>query len=128
MSKQVNLYEAKTKLSELVEEAARGNEIIIAKNGKAMARLVMARSESGAQRSFGQWGPLLTPDELASFRSEEWWRQWKQTDSEIAQEFGLAVGEGDKEESEWRAISSIQTPSSGSRHTPAKSGRKRSRN
>ena len=40
MSKQVNLYEAKTQLSRLVEEAARGEEIVIAKNGKPIARLV----------------------------------------------------------------------------------------
>lgn len=40
MSKQVNLYEAKTHLSELVEEAAKGNEIIIAKNDRPVARLV----------------------------------------------------------------------------------------
>jgi prevent-host-death family protein len=37
--KQVNLYEAKTKLSALVDEAAAGEEIVIAKNGKAIARL-----------------------------------------------------------------------------------------
>ena len=40
MSKQVNLYEAKTHLSQLVEEAAKGSEIVIAKNDKPMARLV----------------------------------------------------------------------------------------
>ena len=38
--KQVNLYEAKTSLSALVEEAANGEEIVIAKNGKALARLM----------------------------------------------------------------------------------------
>ena len=36
----LNLYEAKTKLSELVERAAAGEEIIIAKAGKPMAKLV----------------------------------------------------------------------------------------
>jgi len=34
-----NLYEAKTSLSKLVERAAAGEEIIIAKAGKPMARL-----------------------------------------------------------------------------------------
>jgi prevent-host-death family protein len=38
--KQVNLYEAKTALSALVEAAAAGEEIIIAKNGKPKAKLV----------------------------------------------------------------------------------------
>jgi prevent-host-death family protein len=37
--KQVNLYEAKTDLSALVEAAAAGEEIIIAKNGKPKAKL-----------------------------------------------------------------------------------------
>ena len=36
----VSLYEAKTHLSELVEQAAQGQEIIIAKSGKPKARLV----------------------------------------------------------------------------------------
>jgi prevent-host-death family protein len=40
VSKLVNLYDAKTQLSRLVEEAAAGEEIIIAKAGRARARLV----------------------------------------------------------------------------------------
>lgn len=36
----VSLYDAKTHLSELVEQAALGREIIIAKSGKPKARLV----------------------------------------------------------------------------------------
>jgi prevent-host-death family protein len=36
----VNLYEAKTNLSLLVERAARGEEIVIAKAGRPLARLV----------------------------------------------------------------------------------------
>jgi prevent-host-death family protein len=38
-STQVNLYEAKTQLSSLVERAAKGEEIVIAKAGKPLARL-----------------------------------------------------------------------------------------
>lgn len=38
-SKTVNLYEAKTQLSKLVEEAAAGAEIVIAKSGTPKARL-----------------------------------------------------------------------------------------
>ncbi len=40
MTKQVNLYEAKTALSALVEEAAAGEVIVIAKNGKPKAQLM----------------------------------------------------------------------------------------
>ena len=39
----LNLYEAKTRLSALVDEAAAGAEIIIAKNGRPMAKLVGLR-------------------------------------------------------------------------------------
>ena len=35
----VNIYEAKTKLSQLVEEAPAGNDVIIARGGKPVARL-----------------------------------------------------------------------------------------
>jgi prevent-host-death family protein len=40
MARTVSLYDAKTHLSALVEEASAGEEIVIAKNGKAKARLV----------------------------------------------------------------------------------------
>lgn len=43
MGKLLNLYEAKTQLSALVEEAAAGGEIIIAKAGKPMAKLTAFR-------------------------------------------------------------------------------------
>lgn len=42
-----NLGEAKAALSSLVERAAKGEEIIIAKNGKPMARLVRYESMKG---------------------------------------------------------------------------------
>ena len=40
MPRIVNLYEAKTRLSELIERAARGEEIVIAKAGTPKARLM----------------------------------------------------------------------------------------
>lgn len=39
----LNLYEAKTQLSALVDQAAAGAEIIIAKNGRPRAKLVPIR-------------------------------------------------------------------------------------
>lgn len=44
MVKTLNLYEAKTQLSGLVDAVAAGAEVIIAKAGKPMARLVPLRS------------------------------------------------------------------------------------
>ena len=40
MSKAVNIHDAKTHLSRLVEQAGAGHEIVIAKAGRPMARLV----------------------------------------------------------------------------------------
>lgn len=40
MSQVINLYDAKTQLSQLVERAAAGEEIVIAKAGRPMALLV----------------------------------------------------------------------------------------
>lgn len=37
---QVNIYEAKTRLSELVDQASRGETVIIAKGGTPMAKLM----------------------------------------------------------------------------------------
>ena len=54
MSKQVNLYEAKTHLSRLVDEAAKGNEIVIAKDDKPVARLVaLAKPKRPKKRKLG---------------------------------------------------------------------------
>ena len=43
MAKPVKLYEAKTRLAELVERAAAGEEIVIAKGNTPMARLMRLR-------------------------------------------------------------------------------------
>jgi len=50
--RQVNIHEAKTHLSRLVEEAAGGEDIIIAKAGRPVARLV-ALEPSRPPRQFG---------------------------------------------------------------------------
>lgn len=61
---QVNLYEAKTQLSSLVDRAAAGEEIVIAKNGKPMARLV-AIPATRPKRDLGmaEWAKKLTPEQ-----------------------------------------------------------------
>jgi len=52
MTAQVNIHDAKTHLSRLVEQAARGESFVIAKAGKPMVR-VMAVDEPGTQRRLG---------------------------------------------------------------------------
>ncbi len=50
---QVNLYEAKTQLSQLVEAAHNGQTVIIAKAGKPMAKLVPLHHGSKPTVKFG---------------------------------------------------------------------------
>jgi prevent-host-death family protein len=52
MTDTVNIYDAKTNLSKLVDRAAAGEEIIIAKAGKPKAKLVPYRT--GKKRRGGQ--------------------------------------------------------------------------
>lgn len=55
MGKPINLYEAKSHLSELVARAAAGEEIVIAKAGKPMARLVpIAKTGGRRSKAFGK--------------------------------------------------------------------------
>jgi prevent-host-death family protein len=54
MSETLNLYEAKSHLSELVERAASGEEIVIAKAGKPMARLVPLAKTKKRSSAFGR--------------------------------------------------------------------------
>jgi prevent-host-death family protein len=46
MSEQINIYDANTELSKLVERAEAGEEIIIARGGRPAAKLVPLRSKA----------------------------------------------------------------------------------
>jgi prevent-host-death family protein len=48
--KKINIYEAKTRLSQLVEEAASGKDIVIARAGRPVARLTRLRETSRKRR------------------------------------------------------------------------------
>lgn len=68
---QINLYEAKTQLSSLVERAAAGEEIVIAKNGKPMARLVALPAEHPKRKiPWGDLGRHLTPEQRERLAKE----------------------------------------------------------
>jgi prevent-host-death family protein len=54
MPRLLNLYDAKARLSSLVEEAAAGAEIIIAKAGKPRAKLVPLRQTTRRQPGSGK--------------------------------------------------------------------------
>lgn len=60
----VNVHEAKTHLSRLLDLVAAGEEIVIAKSGKPVARLVRVR-RSRPRRSFGyDRGKFDVPDDF----------------------------------------------------------------
>jgi prevent-host-death family protein len=50
-----NIHEAKTHLSRLLERVAKGEEIVIAKAGKPVAKLVPYRESSPSKRKPGAW-------------------------------------------------------------------------
>jgi prevent-host-death family protein len=53
MSKIVNIYQAKTQLSRLVDEASKGEEIVIARNGKPVVKLVPVAPAAMEPRPLG---------------------------------------------------------------------------
>ncbi len=59
MAKPVNIYDAKTRLSELVDRASSGEEIVIAKAGVPTARLVPLRAAHESRR-VGGWAGRMT--------------------------------------------------------------------
>lgn len=78
MRRQINMHDAKTHLSRLIQEAAEGQEIVIAKAGKPLARLVAYRPPESIRKP-GIWRgrvqfdtdfDTLPPELEAAFRGE----------------------------------------------------------
>lgn len=59
MTESVNVYEAKTHLSQLLDRAAAGEEIVIARAGRPVARLV-ALAGATQRREPGAWRGRVT--------------------------------------------------------------------
>jgi prevent-host-death family protein len=78
----LNIFEAKNRLSELVQRAAEGEEVIIANRGKPMARLVKAEAalaekdetEADIERRFAAYFVEMDriPDRPDAFDPLEW--------------------------------------------------------
>ncbi len=61
----VNIHEAKTHLSRLVEEVAAGGEIVIAKAGRPVARIVPLAGSAPRPRRLGVLkGRIQVPDDF----------------------------------------------------------------
>lgn len=85
--KQVSLYEAKTHLSKLVDEASAGEEIVIAKNGKPMARLLpLAAPAKVEPRRLGLYNEANKDFD---------WDKWERTSKALDKEIEHLFNEGD---------------------------------
>lgn len=79
MTKFVDMHEAKTQLSKLVQEAAAGEEIVIAKAGDPVAKLVAYEKPLEPRKPGGWEGKVwiapdfdvLPPDIATAFGAEE---------------------------------------------------------
>ncbi|WP_027997710.1 type II toxin-antitoxin system Phd/YefM family antitoxin [Sinorhizobium arboris] len=69
----VNIHEAKTHLSRLIEKAARGEPFIIAKAGKPMVKVIPVDQPSDAkvQRIGFMAGQLTVPDDFDRMGRDE---------------------------------------------------------
>ncbi len=60
----VNTHEAKSRLSELIREAEQGTEVIVARNGRPVAKIV-AWAASSSSRVPGSWsGQIAYGDDI----------------------------------------------------------------
>jgi prevent-host-death family protein len=84
MSETINLYDAKTHLSELVDRAAGGEEIIIAKAGKPKARLVPLEEERKLRTPGGWEGKIWISDDFDDPLPPEIMRGFMEEDDEEA--------------------------------------------
>jgi prevent-host-death family protein len=71
--KTVNIHQAKTQLSKLIEEASKGESFIIAKAGKPVVRVTALSAPTGAQvRRLGfMAGQISVPDDFDRMGQEE---------------------------------------------------------
>ncbi len=69
----INIHEAKTHLSKLVEQAAQGEEFIIAKAGKPMVKVVpLDQKDKKTQRRTGFLkGQIKVPDDFDTMGQDE---------------------------------------------------------
>ena len=74
----VNIHEAKTHLSRLVEQAAKGEPFVIAKAGKPLVKVTAldALSPDRAKRLGFMTGQIAVPDDFDRMGSEEIARQF----------------------------------------------------
>ena len=78
MMRVINIHQAKTHLSRLVEQAAKGESFIIAKAGRPIAKVIALDSPTGAQmRRLGFLaGKIAVPDDFDQMGRDQIERQF----------------------------------------------------
>ena len=74
--KVVNVHEAKTQLSRLLERVEAGEEIIIARAGKPVARLVALTQETPQRKAGRLEGKIRIPDSFFEPMTDEELAEW----------------------------------------------------
>ena len=79
--RQVNIHEAKTRLSELIAAVEAGEEVVIARAGKPVVRLVHEAPPPKVYRQGGGLAGLIRYDD----------EQWAAADAELAEVFEESI-------------------------------------
>jgi prevent-host-death family protein len=66
-----NIHDAKTQFSKLVERAASGEEVVIAKSGRPVARLVRFQERTKRRKLGMMAGQFSLPDDFDSLGRQE---------------------------------------------------------
>jgi prevent-host-death family protein len=75
-ARQVNVHEAKTHLSRLLAEVEKGHEIVLARDGKPIAKLVPFRPKRN-RITFGDFkGRIHVPDDFDAPLPDELLEEW----------------------------------------------------
>ena len=77
----VNIHDAKTHLSRLIEQAAQGEQVIIAKAGKPLVKLTALEAPTRPRRLGFLKGQIAVPEDFDTMGAEE-----------IARLFGAEAG------------------------------------
>jgi len=72
---QVNVHEAKSQLSRLLELVEEGETVVIARHGRPVAELVPAKRESGFPFGIARTEPLVAP-------GDDWWQPMSDVEAE----------------------------------------------
>ena len=71
MIQQVNIHEAKTQLSKLVDQAAKGKPFVIAKAGKPLVKVTALDAPAAPQRLGFLAGEIAVPDDFNTMGEAE---------------------------------------------------------